>query len=94
MLLYIRNTKFFISAKLAKPVMTRHPNSNDLHGCRKMFDQTLKQHFLAGILRCEDRRGNYDGVFAKNHGKSAENGRNFAICEIAFSPVCVNNAHS
>ena len=91
---YIRNTKFLISAKLAKPVMTRHINSNDLHGCRKMFDQNLKQRFLAGKLRCEDRRGSFDGGLAKNHGKSAENGRKFAICEIALSPVCVNKEHS
>lgn len=92
--LYILNAKILTSGKLAKPVMTRHLNSNDLHGCRKMLIKTLKQRFLAGKLRCEDRRGSFDGSLAKYHGKSTENGRKFAVCEIAVSPVCVNKEHS
>jgi len=60
----------------------------------KCLIKTLKQHFLAGKLRCEDRRESFDGGLAKNHGKSAENGRKFAFCEIAVSPVCVNKEHS
>ena len=56
----------------------------------KCLIKTLKQRFLAGKLRCEDRRGSFGGGLAKNHGKSAENGRKFAVCEIAVSPVCVN----
>ena len=35
--LYVFNTKFALFAKLAKPVMTRHLNPNDLHGCKKIF---------------------------------------------------------
>lgn len=60
----------------------------------KCLIKTLKQRFLAGKRRCEDRRGSFDGSLAKNHGKSAENGRKFAVGEIAVSPVCVNKEHS
>lgn len=60
----------------------------------KCFIKTLKQRFLAGKRRCEDRRVSFDGGLVKNHDKSTENGRKFAICEIAVSPVCVNKEHS